>query len=319
MKRLYIISLFIFLFLLSCNKDDLVISPIAEAYLNEVVDVMEANSVNKNSINWSDFRKEVFDNAGVPQNIEQTYQGIRWGLVMLGDHHSFFIKPDGSVFFGDPLECTASTFSAPVVPSTIGYIRINWFSGTNGSDEALAYVQGITDQISTSDQADLLGWIVDLRGNIGGNLWPMMAAIGPILGEGVAGYYIYPDNSQVNWGFSDGSPFLNGNPINQLVNNYQLLTPNPKVAVLLDEEVSKSGEALAISFIGRENTQSFGSSSCGVSNANVGFVLSDNATLVLTVSNMADRNMNTFGGVVDPDVVVDTENIIQSAIDWIEN
>src|SRR5690348_5042975 len=27
------------------------------------------------------------------------------------------------------------------------------------------------------------GWVVDLRGNVGGNMWPMLAGIGPLLGE----------------------------------------------------------------------------------------------------------------------------------------
>jgi C-terminal processing protease CtpA/Prc len=35
------------------------------------------------------------------------------------------------------------------------------------------------------DQGNLAGWIVDLRNNGGGNMWPMLTGIGSILGEGV--------------------------------------------------------------------------------------------------------------------------------------
>jgi len=40
---------------------------------------------------------------------------------------------------------------------------------------------------ASADRDDLIGWIVDLRGNGGGNMWPMLAGVGPVLGEGVVG------------------------------------------------------------------------------------------------------------------------------------
>ena len=52
--------------------------------------------------------------------------------------------------------------------------------------------QQIQDQIKIMDHPYNIGWIVDLRGNGGGNMWPMLAGIGPILGEGIAGYFIDP-------------------------------------------------------------------------------------------------------------------------------
>ena len=33
----------------------------------------------------------------------------------------------------------------------------------------------------------------DLRGNIGGNMWPMIAGVGPILGDGIIGWIVYYD------------------------------------------------------------------------------------------------------------------------------
>jgi hypothetical protein len=319
MKKRSFISIILLLTFLSCKKDEIAISAMAESYLNEVLDIMQANSVNKNSINWTDFRNEVFKRAGAPQSIEQTYQGIKRALVLLGDHHSFYVKSNGTVLFGDNLSCAAYAIATPALPNNIGYVKVDWFSGTISSDEALAYVQALKDSIINQDQADLLGWIIDLRANIGGNMWPMIAGIGPILGEGTAGYFVYPDNSNAKWGFSEGSPFLNTNVLNTLVNDYELINPNPKVAVLTDDGVSSSGEALAIGFIGRENTKSFGVATCGLSTSNVGFALSDNGTLVLTVSTMADRGLNLFGSTVIPDVEADDDSIIQNAIDWIEN
>jgi hypothetical protein len=80
-----------------------------------------------------------------------------------------------------------------------------------------------------------------------------------------------------------------------------------------------SGEAIAISFIGRENTISMGSSTCGLSTANALFNLSDNSALILSVAYMADRNKIPYGIPITPDNQVDNENIIEWAVLSIEN
>jgi carboxyl-terminal processing protease len=150
-------------------------------------------------------------------------------------------------------------------------------------------------------------------------MWPMLAGIGPILGEGIVGYFVDLDSRQTSWRYMNGSSFVNGSPITQLENPYELIIPNPKVAVLLDKEVGSSGEAIAISFIGRDNTKSFGTATCGQSTANTGYKLSDNSTLYLAVAYMADRNLNLYGDQIIPDEEANAQNIIQKAVDWIEN
>jgi hypothetical protein len=58
-----------------------------------------------------------------------------------------------------------------------------------------------------------------------------------------------------------------------------------------------------------------------LSTANQGFLLSDGATLNLTVSTFADRSGEVYGGAIIPDEVVvgpDTaDDIPQEAIDWL--
>jgi hypothetical protein len=47
--------------------------------------------------------------------------------------------------------------------------------------------------ICSLDQVHPGGWIVDLRGNSGGDMWPMVAGLGPIIGDGVLGAFVAPD------------------------------------------------------------------------------------------------------------------------------
>lgn len=198
------------------------------------------------------------------------------------------------------------------MPGDVGYVRV-----TNYGGDDVAYSKEIQNEIKIQDSEYIIGWIVDLRGNLGGNMWPMLAGIGPILGEGVAGYFIDADGEAFSWGFKNGASTNEGSVVTKVTDSYQLLTPNPKVAVLLDAGVASSGEAIAISFIGRANTRTFGSPTCGLSTANATYDLSYKHRLALTVAYFADRNKNKFGIPVPPDQVASGETIIQDAINWI--
>jgi len=331
MKVQFIIGFFIILSLLSCSNDEtpeifsddelslddtLDISADAQLFLNEVLDIMEANSINRYKIDWTEFRNRVFERVGGAQTLEETYVGIKTALILLGDNHSFFRKPDGSSFSSiNVSDCTAESIPAFTIPENIGYVKVKRFGSTDSLSN-IGFARDIQNQIRAADHSNILGWIIDLSGNSGGNMWPMLAGIGPILGEGIAGYFIDPDPdiNPISWGYSSGSSVINGSPVTQLENPYELINPNPKVVVLLDEAVMSSGEAIAISFIGRENAISMGSSTCGLSTSNSLFYLSDNSALILTTHYMADRNKIPYGVPIIPNNQVDNENVIEWAV-----
>lgn len=316
--RLTFLSI-LFVLPLSCSEDEVTISKEADDFLDEVLTIMENNSINRNEINWGDFRNQVFERAIDAQSIEETYGAIQLALTLLGDNHSSFIKPDGSNIWGaSTLRCRGEGFNLPTLPENIRYIAIKISSGSD-SDENIAFAEDIQKKIKASDNENIRGWIVDLRGSGGGNMWPTLAGLGPILGEGIVGYFIDPDGTQISWAYANGASIINQNPVVRVSNPYELINPNPKVAILLDKGIASSGEAIAIAFVGRENTKSFGSPTCGLSTANIGFNLSSKAILNLTVSYMADRNKQKYGVPVTPDVESDNQAIIQHAIGFIEN
>src|SRR4029453_14254600 len=73
------------------------VSAIATSYLNEVLGLMQKNSINRARINWTDFRSQVFQRAQGAQIISDTYPAISVALGLLDDHHSFFTQPPGGV------------------------------------------------------------------------------------------------------------------------------------------------------------------------------------------------------------------------------
>ena len=292
------------------------IAPVVSAHLNQMVDVMQNNSINRLSINWTSFRSIVLARAAGAQNIPAAYSAIREALAMLGDNHSSYRAPDGTVLFAGGTNCTAVTVSSPVVPNNIGYVRVTSFSG--GGDLATAFANEIQNVIVTADRADLVGWVVDLRGNGGGNMWPMLAGVGPVLGEGVAGHFITPTGARSAWEYRDGAAWNSGQAVQRTTVTYRLRRERPRVAVLTDGRVASSGEAIAVAFRQRPDTRSFGTPTCGLSTANAGFGLSEGASLNLTVALMADRTGAPYGSALAPDETITVpETLVQRALAWV--
>ncbi len=318
-KRIFLFVIIGF-FLGSCNQEETGPPDETEIYLHEVMDVMEANHIYKNEIDWTTLKERVIDTA---RSVEPRYKklvGIRQALTLLGDNHSYLIASNGQYIGGfNPLHCESETNFFLPKPENIGYVRVTGFSGAGNDEPSIAFAQAIQDEIKAQDSESLKGWIVDLRRNTGGNMYPMLAGIGPILGDGVAGYFIDADGNSHSFSYTNGVASYDGSPGTQIANPHQLIKPNPKVAVLLDEECGSSGEAIAAAFSGRENTRSFGKSTCGVSTGIVGFELSDRSSIGLAVSIMADRNLQAFGGRIPPDEEVDPDVILQRAAEWIES
>lgn len=291
--------------------------PVARAYLDQLIGVMESNSLHRLTINWPAFRAEVFAAAGSARTIPDTYPAITTALRLLGDGHSSYRNPDGTFLYVPNRTCQASGAPRPAnVPASIGYVKVGAFSGT--ATQASAFASAITDSIRLNDRDNLVGWVVDLRGNGGGNMWPMIAGVGPVLGEGVLGWFVDPVGAEVFWEYRDGASRNGGVDAQRVDAPYTLKRPNPKVAVLVDNGVASSGEATFIAFIKRPNTRSFGVATCGLSTANRGITLSDGAILNLTGAVMADRTKAKYGDRVQPDEIVQGQAaVVDRAIAWL--
>jgi len=207
-------------------------STTGQMYLSLVMDIMQANSVNRLRIDWTGFRAQVSGAAGGAATIAETYPAIGVALGLLDDHHSFYLRADGINGISNPrfpTGCNVAQIPTPSVPDDIGYVRI---TATNAQgNEQVVFAEAIQEQIRDRDRDDLAGWIVDLRGNGGGNMWPMLAGIGPVLGDGVVGHFVYPTSDRSPWAFDGRSSISNGF-VAVTTSGVTLKRAAPRVAVL---------------------------------------------------------------------------------------
>ncbi|HZS47210.1 MAG TPA: S41 family peptidase [Blastocatellia bacterium] len=227
-------------------------------------------------------------------------------------------------------------FNLPItgrmVAGNVGLIELPAFGSSltdpkKAEEMMIRYAEQVQTLIRQFDQNSLIGWIVDLRLNGGGNMWPMLAGIGPILGEGEIGGFVGASETE-KWAYKNGQSIEGGNVITKVPAPYVLKNSNLPVAVLTDNFTASSGEAVVVAFRGRNKTEFLGMPTRGLPTANDQFNLSDGAMLNLTVSIDADRTGKTYDSKIPPDIQVktdwslygtDKDTAVEAAVKWIRS
>jgi C-terminal processing protease CtpA/Prc len=208
----------------------------------------------------------------------------------------------------------------------IGYIELPQAGGEWESYPTLA--QQVIREV---DRTATCGWIIDLRRNVGGDIWYYIAAIGPILGEGQLGGFVYLDGTQELWKYQDGKVLWNEQERDEsLVEGtiYSLKRPMPLVALLIGPATMAAGELAVVTFQGRPNVRTFGEPTGGSPFLVFHTDLSDGSFLGVSAADAMDRTGQIYDGPITPDEVVsidwtlfgsDRDPVILAAREWLLN
>ncbi|MHA4842951.1 S41 family peptidase [Flavitalea antarctica] len=188
-------------------------------------------------------------------------------------------------------------------------------------DKIIQYATMLQDTIRAFDQSiSVKGWIIDLRENGGGNMWPMIAGLGPILGNGDAGYFINRGKSKYKWSYQNGEF-----GIIKIKNYYEVKDPANPIAILTGNRTSSSGEMTLVAFLGKANVKTFGAPTGGFITANNTYKLADGTFLALAGATVADRLGREYIDSIRPAVTIQlkdndsTDYVLNAATRWIES
>lgn len=296
------------------DRDNKKLSAPAAAYIAEVLNLLEERSVYKNHINWQPFKEDVFLFAANSHTIQECYPAIKYAIAQLGDNHTYFSSKSDQE--GEPETKPLPEPKDEAVPQDIAYIRIPFCIGDE--TRTAQYIQSIAAKITAQNKKNVKGWIVDLNNNFGGNMWPMMAALGALLEPGIQGYFTDADNVLSEWRYEKGKVYLNDTLLAENPDHTAVLKKN-KIAVLINNQTASSGEAIAVLFKGYPQSRFFGTPTFGVSTGCESFTLSDGSRINLATSIFMDKNKNKYGGKILPDMNASDQEALQQAIAWIYN
>ena len=277
-----------------------------ETYARRALRAIETRALHLDRANWPEHRAEVLGAARTATHPAQLHPLLRQAVRHAGGAHSGLIEPGRRSLFdaqdhGLPtarLIGTTAVLSLPACPA-----------GARRADTYLRAAAGALHHVSEragerAGTAGARGWVVDLRGNLGGSMWPMLAAVAPLLGgDGRIGAFVDRDGHRTPWRLSRGCVGTARWALRRRAlarcNDPRPL-PGP-VLVLTDERTASSGEAVVVAFRGAPGVRSCGRATHGFSTANDVVVLPDGATLLITCAALADRTGTVHAGRLHPD------------------
>jgi carboxyl-terminal processing protease len=301
-------------------------------YFDEVLKIIELNSIKRDSIDFDKLKDNVYQRLKNIKSIKEYYPIVRFILAELNDHHSFFMEKEEvdkwmSTSKSNDFKKSPPPYIGKILYNKIGYVQMQGFS-SGDSISIQEYATELQNLIKSIDSKRIKGWILDLRLNTGGNCWPMLVGIGPLLGNGICGYFIDNNGNKSNWYYKDGEAGTQIPLCKMKDAPYKLFKEKNPIAVLTGSWTASSGEVIATSFKGKPNAKSFGENTAGLSTGNTNYKLSDGSMLFLTTTIFADRNGNSYGGKIKPDIYQQSENtdkysendpLLKRAFDWIIN
>jgi len=310
-------------------------SPAARRYLERALAIMREHALVRASVDWPRLSALANEQLRGAQTAADAHLAVSYALRLLGDDHSYLSTAAQARALAAAPVSNARTGRRPLEPRTellpgrVGYLWLPGFAGGR-PEHQVAFGDRVQAAIAELEAAGSCGFVVDLRDNRGGNLWPMLIGVGPLLGEGVLGASHFPDGRRTELSYVSGQARygewtqlrVSGEPL-------RLRAPEPPIAVLIGRGTASSAEVLAAGFRGKPNVRSFGTATQGVSTGTRNFELSDGAELVLAVAATSDRTGTIWNGPLVPDVIVAAERgieserplpaqpVVRAALDWL--
>ena len=276
-----------------------------QKYVKKAVKLMDKHGLFAEGPAWEEARAAAL--AARPTTREETYEVVRAALMVAGGKHSFISTVERQQESAAEDKKTAPFVSLP--EDGILLITLPAFSGQT-QDENQRYAHTVLDALpeAGTPEADALkGIIIDLRGNTGGNMYPMIAAVHRFLpDDDILRFKSRKYTMPVTIDFVLRSVGIEAQP--------RLDCP---VALLTDELTASSGEATLLCFRGLENVRTFGAPTAGYASANSPYPMPDGSQLVLTQSGDLARTGELFcDDPIAPDVA--TSQPLEEALAWLQ-
>ena len=267
----------------------------AARVLDAAITIVRENALRADTVDWAKVEPELRAIAGGASKPSDVYPAINMLLAKLGDNHSHFMPPAAASQFKSE---GAQNPPADVRDSDgVGYIGVPTYRGID-AEAGRTYARRAHQAMAGVTSSAPCGWVVDLRTNGGGNMWPMLSGLRPLVGDGLLGSFERGNGESTRWTAADAR--FNVAPPAALRG-----LESAWVAVLTGPRTGSSGEFVTIAFRGRPRTRSFGLPTAGLSTSNSNFPLPDGSIILLTTAVGADRTGKRYGAEIEPDEVVD--------------
>ncbi|WIX86133.1 S41 family peptidase [Amycolatopsis sp. DG1A-15b] len=249
-------------------------------FLHRTIALIRANSIDAAGVDWPRVEAEAVYLARGARADVGTLKALEYVISELHDRHTILLYPEHDI---------AWETEVPTVRTEHGVATLR-LPGM-GPDEAAARRYLDAGFAALAGVPSACGWIVDLRGNHGGSMFPMLTVLAPVLGDGPVGSFVTSDGGRTAWEIHDGQFWLDGRSMSARPNPVEL--QRRPIAVLTSGDTVSSGEATLVATRGL--ARSFGAPTAGFATGNDVVDLGGGVTLLLTVARDVDRTGRVYG------------------------
>lgn len=300
---------------ISPDKDDNTV------ILDSIISIAKTHSLYANKVNWDSVEHEMHRRLE-GDSVEAIIRPVEYLLAQLGDFHgallmngrryNSFYKTDYhypvSMKVMNAIHAKGSIVAGEMLEKEVAYLRIPHFY-VSDPNQVSGYTNMVREKICELKSREPKGWIIDLRLNIGGNMYPMFAGLGELFPE----IHLGGDSKDgkayhSRWYNEDGNFHMWNSPMTDIP-----LTCNPervnvndslRVVFLTGRYTSSSGEAVASAFKSQKNIRLIGEITSGWSSTTGWFPISDQIIFLPSVAWFMSPDSTLHRDGVEPDLLV---------------
>lgn len=309
--------------------------------LHPIVQKAKETSLYSNRVNWEEVNANFLELTKDKQSVDELKEGLQYLINSLGDKHaqirsvkdySIIVSYTGEIaeessmkrnskFVNNVINDVSAQFSYKLLEDKIGYLKVVGIGPGDVKEQADFIRKGLNDL----KEKRVDKWVVDLRFNGGGNMEPMISGLAPLIGEGKIGAAVNYQNEVTRQYAIENGQFNNNGRIVCEMDNFPKIETTEKVVVLLSRYTISSGEMVAVTFKGRNNTRFIGEETAGYTTGNGFDQINDELALVISQDVFADRNNNIYVNKVGVDEYIQfqhnatlgNDSQLNRAIEWL--
>lgn len=281
-------------------------------FIDKSFEIIEDNSINKKETDTHLLKKELYEKASMLSNLDELPALYVAVFKALNDHHGA-LKYKGKTYgWSIPLqgknELVKSLINqdlkvhSELINKKYGYIRI-----PGNSDFSFQKVDSIStdiiNHINNINSKHVKGWIIDLRLNTGGNMYPILLGLKSFLGNNlvIGGFRNSKNENTGTWEIKEKQLTIDGNILqNKTALKYQI-PENIPIIILSSFYTASAGEMTIIAFKGRNKTFVVGERTANYTTAVQGYEINNFSGINLSTDYVFDRNSTIYKSFINPD------------------
>lgn len=288
--------------------------------VDSVYTFIKYNSILRNNVNWDETDSAFQNNIKKATTLKDTMRCFVSVLKSLHDVHSQIYLDnkyygtwpefdDTTIAWLKPLNdrsnAETNIIYTKMLTEKIAYVKVPSMQAY-GQQQIDDLAKALNDSISQFNLKKIKGFIIDLRLNGGGNMYPMLTGLSSLLGNNTLGYETNIDDSVVRkWELINGNFNIGGYHVTNITATASSVFRSIPVVVLTGPVTKSSGSMTAIAFKGRPKTFFIGEPTAdGYTTSTQFFTFANNLVLNFATNFAADRNMKIYKTTVDPDLLI---------------